>query len=226
MTCTIDDGCVGGACSGDSTTCGDGVTQSSCGEACDDGNTTSGDGCSATCQPEFVCGPAPQAGCKRPIAPGASKIQLRDKTPDTGDAVGWKWLKGAATTFAELGAPLTTTDYLFCIYDAGRGLVSSARVPAGRLCAGKSCWSAGLTGFKYKDRDATPDGVTGLTLRFGAAGQSKIMLKGRGVPLQTPSLPMIPPVTVQLRNSDGSCWEAVYGTPLKNGATQYLGKSD
>ena len=149
-TCTIDDTCIGGACSGDSMTCGDGEVQSSCGEACDDGNTTSGDGCSATCESEFVCEPAPQAGCKRPIAPGASKIQLRDKDPDTGDAVGWKWTKGATTTFAELGAPLTTTDYLLCIYDGGRGLVSSARAPAAQLCAGQSCWSGNLTGFKYK----------------------------------------------------------------------------
>ena len=69
--------------------------------------------------------------------------------------------------------------------------------------------------------------MTGLALRFGAAGKPKIMLKGRGVPLQTPSLPMIPPVTVQLRNSEGSCWEAVYSAPpVKNGPTLYQGKSD
>ena len=66
-----------------------------------------------------------------------------------------------------------------------------------------------------------------LTLRPGADGQPKIMLKGRGILLQTPLLPMIPPVTVQLRNSDGSCWEAVYSAPpLKNDSTQYQDKSD
>ncbi len=37
----------------------------------------------------------------------------------------------------------------------------------------------------------------------------------------------MPPVTVQLRNSEGSCWEAVYSTaPGKNGPTLYQGKSD
>ena len=226
VTCTIEDSCIAGTCSGDSVTCGDGTVQSSCGETCDDGNTSSGDGCSATCQPEFVCGPAPQVGCKRPIALGASKIQLKDRDPDTSDTVNWKWTKGATTTFAELGAPLSTTEYLLCIYDAGRGLVSSARAPAAQSCAGKSCWSASLTGFKYKDRDATPDGLTALTLRFGTAGKPKIMLKGRGALLQTPALPMISPVTVQLRTSDGSCWEAIYSTPQKNGPTLYLGKSD
>jgi hypothetical protein len=161
------------------------------------------------------------------LAPGASKLQLRDKDPDTGDAVGWKWAKGEATTFAELGAPLTATDYLLCIYDAGRGLVSSARAPAAQHCAGKTAWSGGLTGYKYKCKDGTPEGVTGLALRFGDTGRPKIMLKGRGVALQAPALPMVPPVTVQLRNSGGSCWEAVYGaSPAKNGPTQYQAKSD
>ena len=134
---------------------------------------------------------------------------------------------GEPRTYAELGAPLTTTDDLLCIYDACRGLVSSARAPAAQLCAGRSSWSGGLTGFKYKCQDGTPDGLTVLTLRFGAAGQPRMMLKGRGVPLQPPSLPTIPPVTVQLRNSEGSCWEAVYSAaPVKNGPTQYQGKSD
>jgi hypothetical protein len=52
-------------------------------------------------------------------------------------------------------------------------------------------------------------------------------LKGKGVPLAAPALPMVPPVTVQLRNSEGSCWEAVYGAvPAKNGPTLYQAKSD
>ena len=75
-----------------------------------------------------MCGPAPQAGCKRPIAPGASQIQLKDNPIDTGDTVSWKWTRGATTALAELGAPLTTTEYLLCIYDAGRGLVQAGAV--------------------------------------------------------------------------------------------------
>jgi len=44
-TCTITDHCVSGFCQGNSITCGDGVTQASCGEQCDDGNGVDGDGC-------------------------------------------------------------------------------------------------------------------------------------------------------------------------------------
>jgi cysteine-rich repeat protein len=226
MLCTIDDRCVGGACGGDSTTCGDGVLQSSCGEQCDDGNVTSGDGCSASCQTEFVCAPAPQAGCKRPIAPSASKLQLKDKPSDAADALGWKWTKGAATAFAELGTPAARADYLLCIYDQ-RGLVLSALAPADQICAGKPCVTARPTGIKYKDKDATPDGVTGIDIKVGGAGQAKISVKGKGALLQMPSLPMSEPVTIQLRNGAGTCWEAIYSAPpLKNDSAQYQDKSD
>ena len=158
MTCTIDDSCVGGICGGDSATCGDGTWQASCGEQCDDGNLTSGDGCSASCQTEFVCGPVPQVGCKRPTTPGASKLRLSDKTTDTSDALDWKWTRGAATTFADLGTPPTGTDYLLCIYDDVRALVLSALAPADLSCSGTRCSSVTSTSLKYKDKAATPDG--------------------------------------------------------------------
>jgi cysteine-rich repeat protein len=226
LACTIDDTCVGGTCGGDSMTCGDGVQQASCGEQCDDGNLTSGDGCSATCQTEFVCEPAPRVGCKRPIGPGAAKIRLMDKVTDASDAIGWTWTKGAATTFAELGTPPTATDYLLCIYDDVRGLAMSARVPADQSCAGSGCSTATSSGLKYKDKAATPDGVTALSLKIGVAGKSKIILKGKGEPLPMPALPLGQTVTVQLRNAAGTCWEAVYGAPQRNDPTRYQAKSD
>jgi len=34
------------------------------------------------------------------------------------------------------------------------------------MCHGKPCWKAtATTGFKYADRDLTPDGLLGLTIR-------------------------------------------------------------
>jgi hypothetical protein len=54
-----------------------------------------------------------------------------------------------------------------------------------------------------------------------------VIIKGKGVFLQMPALPVSEPVTVQLRNSVGSCWEAVYSAPsLKNDSTRYDDKSD
>jgi cysteine-rich repeat protein len=227
MTCTIDDMCVSGECTGDPMTCGDGVVQGSCGEECDDGNTTNLDGCSATCQTELVCLSAPATGCRVPIQPGKSSVQYKNGSPDTKDKLVWKWTKGAATTKAEFGTPLTTTDYLLCVYDNGT-LVSTASIPADQLCAGRPCWKETGKGFKYKDKDATPDGITNLTLKEGEAGKAKIILKGKGANINLPTLPMTQPVLVQLRNSASSvCWEATFGAPpTKNDATQYKDKSN
>ncbi len=62
-TCTITDHCVSGFCQGNSTTCGDGTTQASCGEQCDDGNVVDGDGCDSNCTPTS-CGNGIQTGAE------------------------------------------------------------------------------------------------------------------------------------------------------------------
>ena len=127
----------------------------------------------------------------------------------------WKWVRGSATTKAEYGAPLSTTDYTLCIYDSA-GLILDATAPAGGMCnaSTKPCWADKPKGFNYKDKDLTPDGIVQLQLREGLiAGKAKITLKAKGVPLDDPAFPLSQPVTVQLVNSDGTCWEAVYSAP-------------
>ena len=71
---------------------------------------------------------------------------------------------GAATAITEFGTPNTTTDYAFCLYDAGT-LVAKIKIPAGGTCAGKPCWSAKPTSFRYQDKDLTPDGIQQLKLK-------------------------------------------------------------
>jgi cysteine-rich repeat protein len=107
--------CVAGACGGQSATCGDGILQSGCNEECDDGNNVSGDGCSATCQLEFGCLSTPDTGCRVPGATAAAQVLIADKTPDSKDRMQFKWGKGQATTVADFGTPLATTDYALCI---------------------------------------------------------------------------------------------------------------
>ncbi len=224
--CTLADVCTAGVCGGGST-CGDGIIQGGCGEICDDGNPTSNDGCSATCQFEFVCTPAPLVGC-RVAASGKSQFQVKNKSPDLKDQLQWKWSKGAIVTpKADYGTPTSTTEYRLCVY-AGGSLVSRETIPAGGMCAGKSCWKETKTGFIYKDKDATPDGITGLNLKEGLApGKAKIGLKGKGANLDTPTLPLALPVIVQLRNSNGVCFETTHSAPAqKNDGAQYKDKSD
>jgi len=228
--CTTPDTCVSGQCQGNPLICGDGVVQGGCGETCDDGNGAGDDGCSATCQVESTpgCGATPQLGCRQPAQPGKAVLLLKNKTPDSGDLLTWKWTKGAVTPKADFGSPTTITAYQLCIYDGASSLVSSTAIPAGGTCAGKPCWSEKSSGFKYADKDATPNGITKITLKQGLApGVAKIGLKGKGTNLNLPGLPLAQPVTVQLRNGDGVCWEAVYGAPAgKNDGAQFKDKSD
>ena len=228
--CTIADQCVGGECIGDSMTCGDGIVQGACNEECDDGNTTADDGCSPTCQnePGRSCDTGPATGCKQPYIAGKALVQLKDKSPDKGDQVIWKWNKGSRTTVLDFGDPITTTSYQLCIYDQS-GLKLSANVPADGMCAGKPCWKPiGAKGFKYKDKDATPNGITQVLLKEGPDGKAKILVKGKGANLDDPNLATLAqPITVQLQNTDGTCWEAVYSAPpTKQAADQFKDKAD
>ncbi len=230
MTCTVHDACIAGACIGDSMTCGDGVVQGSCGEECDDGGTDPNDGCSPTCQIEIGlgCPEAPLTGCKEPFVPGKSSLQLSNKAIDTKDALQWKWLRGARTTLADYDDPLNSTNYQLCLYDQ-TGLRIEVTNPAGGTCAGKPCWKAtGLTGFKYSDKELTPDGGYKMTLKEGAVEKAKILLSGRGANLHLPDLStLVQPIVVQLQNSDGVCWEATFsGPPTKQNAEQFKDKAD
>jgi cysteine-rich repeat protein len=202
-------------CVGESSECGDGVLQAGCGEECDDGNTSSGDGCSALCLLEFACHAAPDAGCRRQTRPNTGELEVDDKPRDRNDEIVWSWASGAATTKANFGNPRTTTGYLLCIYDAST-LVSTARAPAGGTCAGEPCWKKTDSGFKYVDPQRTPDGIVKLQLIAGKAGKARIEAELRGVDIDMPSLPLAQPVTVQVKNSNGICWEAVYSAPAED----------
>ncbi len=229
-SCTLNDVCVAGACVGDSMLCGDGILQDGCGEQCDDSNLDAGDGCSPTCQvePGLGCTAGPLTGCRRPFVPGKASIQITKKG-GVKDAIKWKWLKGERTTTAEYGTPLTTTNYQVCIYDPS-GLRFAITNPAGGTCAGKPCWKpTGTKGFQYKDKDLTPDGGYQLKLKEGALAKAQIQFTARGTNLALPAdLTSIgQPLTVQIQNSDGLCWEAIYsGPPTTQSPTKFSDKAD
>jgi cysteine-rich repeat protein len=206
-----------GTCSGDSDVCGDGVTQSGCGETCDDGNQDSGDGCSATCtvEPGAGCAAAPLPDCREPFQHFKSSLQLI-KRGGVKDLFKWKWLKGNRTTVAEYGTPLLGTDYQLCLYDSS-GLRMAVAYPAGGTCGTKACWKAlRVKGFKYKDSELTPDGGAQLMLKEGAIGKAQIQATGRGPNLAMPALTTLTqPITVQIQNTNGLCWEAIYSAPAR-----------
>lgn len=167
------------------------------------------------------CPPAPQT-CREPIQSGKALLKLKDKTPDTGDQILWKWGKGAGTTLGEFGTPQTTDDYTLCFYDNG-ALITSATAPAG------ANWSAGGGGLSYKNTDLTPMGVRQIKLRPGLDGSARALFKGKGGLLQMPDLDMLAgPIEVQLiKSSGGVCWSATFSLPfLQNDGVTFKDKAD
>jgi hypothetical protein len=159
----------------------------------------------------------PRTDCRTPAVGEKALIVIKDKTPDDKDVVLWKWIKGAVTTKAEFGNPLVDETFELCIYDGTPALVSSATAPAGGLCNAakpKPCWAEDANGFKYNDKDLTPDGIQKLALKQGLEpGKAKIVLKAKGMHIDVPPIPIAQPLTVQLETSSGHCWEARYGAP-------------
>src|SRR5262249_21615335 len=94
-----------------------------------------------------ACPPMP-ASCRAPVVARKASLQLTDRSPDTKDQLAWKWTRGAGTTVAELGHPLTTDDYALCLYDAS-GLRATMNVQAGGTCGSHPCWRQTTTGFRY-----------------------------------------------------------------------------
>jgi hypothetical protein len=181
--------------------------------------------------PPPTCATGPVAGCRRPIRSQVAPLKVKNVSPDLGDRLTWKWTHGAATSKADFGAPLADTTYQLCVYDAAGNTIARASAPPGGTCNGRPCWKETTSQFAYKSRDRQPNGKprssVRLKLRAGPAGKARIQLQGRGVHVGLAPLPATQPVTVQLKNGEGGCWDAVYSTPAqKNDATQLRDKSD
>ncbi len=224
--CTDVDECTSGVCVGDPAMCGDGALLPLC-EICDDGNLANGDGCDDQCMIEagIACFPDPIPGCRQVLADKPQPlIQLKNKANDRGDQMKWKWFKGfAAPIPEEYGDPLTTTDYVLCAYDASGTVILKAHAPAGGICRDGPCWAPlGGGGFKYKDKDGTPDGVKTLFLKGNRVG---LLAKGEHLTLPADMTTIVQPLTVQIQNSDGFCFEAVYAAPaMKQKVDQFKDK--
>lgn len=153
--------------------------------------------------------PALPATC---AAPGNAKLHIKDRSVDQ---LQWKWTKGDATTVADFGDPVASDSYVLCLYDDA-GLQATLEIPAGGLCRGRPCWRTKATGFLYRNKDATPHGVTQLTLKAGDAGRASVQLSAKRPVLPLPPLPSLTgSLEVQLRNQgNGICWGATFTPPF------------
>jgi len=161
------------------------------------------------------CASVPRTGC---LTSSRALLDLKDKAGAKKDKLTWKWKKGAETTSADLGDPLTSSSYAFCIYDTITGLSRvelEKDASAATTCKEAPCWSATKKGFKYKDGPQENGAVKAVKLDAGAAGEASLKLTAKGVTLGPPNLPFAqsPQVTVQMINLEtGVCWESVFDT--------------
>jgi glucose/arabinose dehydrogenase len=171
--------------------------------------------------PCLECPASPQVSCRQPGATKASLL-VKNDDDDAKDRLVWKWLKGDVTPKEAFGDPLPP-NYVLCTYLDST--VVQADIPSAASCP--TCWRETATGFKFKSSGGE---IASLILKAGdVAGKAKIIAKGKGtaLPDDLPAIPLVQPVTVQLINADGECWEATYSAPAsKNEDGLFRDKSD
>jgi hypothetical protein len=172
-----------------------------------------------------LCGAAPIAGCLEPTTLRRTRLSISQRSSSVnGRQLLWDWRPGISAP-ATFGDPTTTASYYLCIYETapggGRRLVSEALIPAGGNDCGsafgaRACWSSKDAGgapaaWAYRNANRVPHGVHSLRLSSDAYGVSGayVKLKATGRYLSLPaSVALLPPVTVQLRNTQTpTCWD-------------------
>jgi hypothetical protein len=168
------------------------------------------------------CSPAAniQSGCYRPATPKSSIAITAVAGDDSRDKLTWTWAGGAIDP-GSFGHPDLGNDYTLCLSDteaATPHLLVSAAAPSG------SSWQPTASGFKYKSRGLTPDGIGAISLRSGAG--AKLRVRGRGALLGLPSTlaGVAVPIVVQLKATDGTCFETDFDVPKINTPKSFRAK--
>jgi cysteine-rich repeat protein len=179
------------------------------------------------CEPAAGCLVGPRTTCRRPSKARAAAFQLVNKSAAAKDRLGFRWQRGAVAAASEFGNPVAETDYTLCVFDRQGGvdrLVLDAAAPKGGTCRGRACWKATRSGFQYRDRERTPDGLAAITLKKG--GRAEAVVAGQGATLALPALGLTAPVTVQLQGGPDSCFGAEFAAPTKNTTSLFKAKGN
>jgi CSLREA domain-containing protein len=220
--------------------CGDGIVSG--GETCDDGNTQDGDCCSADCRTEAVCPSCERCdvafgGCVADVLPDcrastrevSGQLRILPRRPGIRQRLEWNWNHGEATSLEDFGDPPTDGPFTFCVFDesGSRPTVAFRASTSSGPCGNVPCWSATAKGLRYHSTEGAPEGIRQLSLKPGADGKARIILKGRGVDLTLPTLPLGLPVRAQLHGTGAACWESTYteDTVVRNTPVEFRGKA-
>lgn len=197
------------------------------------GTATPTDTATATATPTATPTPTPPLCDLTPrtcTTPASSSLAIVDNPDnDAKDSLTLKWNKGPTTDIPDFGDPTDDNDYALCVYQDGM-LHAELEAPAAGLCANnKDCWVPKKKGFAYKDKLATPNGLTAISLAVGSEpGKAKIQVKAKGINLPEPvAIPVDAAVTAQLvqRNSS-TCWgDSWSGLEIDNDGIKFKAKS-
>ncbi len=171
---------------------------------------------------------APRDDCREVLEPWAAMLKLKDSANDAKDQLGWDWKVGAGTTLADLGGPdqLGGASYELCVY--GESGPEPEVLLSATVAPGPGWLPVKSKGYKFSDKAGTQGGITQILTTAGEDGRASVKVKGKGVGLALPVLPLGLPVRVQLEVAGGVCFEAAYSPAgaSKNGAGQFQGLSD
>lgn len=150
-----------------------------------------------------ACAATPASNC---MISGRSRLAFKS---GRANFLRWRWSSGDATTVSDFGAPPTSTSYSVCLYREEAGaptLIVAMQVPA------SARWRASGSGFRYRDRGQSSDGIGQIRLRADARGRGGITIAGGGplLPMSGVSLPAGTSLRAQLVSSDSRCWESSY----------------
>lgn len=162
----------------------------------------------------------------RASASQRSLLRLRRDPAGAKNVLTWKIVRGGNASRADLRDPVAGSPSLaVCMYDASgapQPLLASALLPGG-TCAARPCWRrlGGDGGYRYRNRAATPDGITQLKVRLSRGGGLRLVVKGKGGELPLPPLGLLPPVRMQLLIGDAAsttCWTSSFTSAVRNDA--------
>lgn len=166
------------------------------------------------------CAPTLLVGCRTGTR---GSFQLKDKSPNRGDKVNWRWIRGAETTLAEFEPSDAFDHYAVCAYDGLGNLIVDLLVPAGQLCGkpGKTapCFSTKDPKVLYKSTQQAPEGIKKMKLKADDDGRASFTINGGRDRLgwvDPPALPLALPVVAQLQSKDGLCFESTFPFAYRN----------
>lgn len=162
--------------------------------------------------PQRTCAASPIGGCQ-PAA--RSKLAIHNDADDRKDKLLVKLDAGVAPTLpAAFGQPTQSTAYALCLYD-DTGLKGVATIPPGPP------WTSTSNLYRYVDPNGVNAGVRKAMLKRTHGG-TKLFVKAQGTNQpDVIDVPMSGTVTVQVVNSDDSCWQSTFTAAAANSEASY-----